>query len=518
MAYLSTEFEHDIFISYVHDNNLPLDRGKAGWVTQFHDDLVRELKGSLKDVDIWRDKELNSNTLFDQRIQQVVNRSALFIAITSKRYLISDYCRQELAWFYSKAKQERWKLDINGEYRIFNVLMHNVLPADWPKEFQQEGNRTSGLPFYDDLGKELEQDEEMDNGKTYRRSVRKLAVELETLLVAFKKKIEVEKQPPPPPPPSPSFKVFFAHSSTKLDTERERLATEIQPELKELRLTARAIEILNPVNDIPPPYEVTHHDQAVAELLAQADLVVHLLNGDPGIKVDVKGAETFIQRQVELSMQYARAQNGKNRAAAQRQLVWLPKPLETKNPNHQEFLDRLVQQTRPSTYRIINDTFDEFRRVLCDTIVEQVSVLETPPSPPQSNRVLLSYDPNDKSEYWKIGPILEAQYGLQLLTEPEAVDKEEKEAVLKKYLAQVRHLFLIFGASVNDEWLTNKLFELMKLVSSQKNLPKSCGIYLPPSRSKSQTQLFFPFSTKIIFVDNNDIADHASFKTLLDLA
>ena len=61
MAYLPG-FEHDIFISYVHDIN------QDGWVTRLHDDLQKELDGSVKGVKIWRDCELNSNTRFDDKI------------------------------------------------------------------------------------------------------------------------------------------------------------------------------------------------------------------------------------------------------------------------------------------------------------------------------------------------------------------------------------------------------------------------------------------------------------------
>src|SRR5690348_5692923 len=93
MAYLPG-FEHDIFISYVHDNN------QDGWVTRLHDDLQKELDGSVKGVKIWRDCELNSNTRFDDKIRKTIEGSAIFLPITSKRDLMSEYCRQELEWFH----------------------------------------------------------------------------------------------------------------------------------------------------------------------------------------------------------------------------------------------------------------------------------------------------------------------------------------------------------------------------------------------------------------------------------
>jgi hypothetical protein len=63
MAYLPG-FEHDIFISYVHDNN------QDGWVTRLRHDLQKEL---------------------------------------------SEYCRQELEWFHGKAQNEPYGLSVNSQ-------------------------------------------------------------------------------------------------------------------------------------------------------------------------------------------------------------------------------------------------------------------------------------------------------------------------------------------------------------------------------------------------------------------
>ena len=51
MSSLTPNFEYDIFISYRHNDNLD------GWVTEFVQNIVKELKGTFKDsVTIYFDK------------------------------------------------------------------------------------------------------------------------------------------------------------------------------------------------------------------------------------------------------------------------------------------------------------------------------------------------------------------------------------------------------------------------------------------------------------------------------
>jgi TIR domain len=121
-------FEFDVFISYARIDNSTVDDEpeKSGWVTRFHQHLYVALSkkvGDLNTVAIWRDaRRVTGNQLFDKTIQDAVQGSALFIALTSTGYLQSVYCRQELHWFFQKAQQEPFGLAVGDEYRIFNVL------------------------------------------------------------------------------------------------------------------------------------------------------------------------------------------------------------------------------------------------------------------------------------------------------------------------------------------------------------------------------------------------------------
>ena len=122
MAY-TPGFEHDIFISFNHEDNLAPE-GERGWVEQFREHLEIWLRRSgLKDLDIWWDKEqLRGNMDFDARIEKVLGSTAFLLVLHSRNYRQSDYCRKELDWFVSHAGKHPIGLRVGDRRRILNAL------------------------------------------------------------------------------------------------------------------------------------------------------------------------------------------------------------------------------------------------------------------------------------------------------------------------------------------------------------------------------------------------------------
>jgi hypothetical protein len=508
MAYLPG-FEHDIFISYVHDNN------QDGWVTRLHDDLQKELDGSVKGVRIWRDCELNSNTRFDDKIRKTIEGSAIFLAITSKRYLMSEYCRQELEWFHGKAQNEPFGLSMNSQCRIFNALIHNIEYEKWPKEF----SGITGLQLFDSFGKPLPVDE-----KTYKLQVRKLSVEIEQLILALEKEIGmVAKETPqkgggaahalsssgaepPEADDENAFVIFLAQSSTILDEKRKQLINRLRPEAVELRQADQAIKILNPDNDLPPPYDADKHDDRVIAEIGKAHLVINLLNQDRGVKMENRPGMTYLRRQVELGIEHAR-----------RQLIWVPRTLEIEDPQQRDFIEFLKNCDRPPTTEIIDDSFDEFCRSVKTTVEEQMLLAQAQARDSAQPAVLISYDSRDRREVYKLGDQLE-QIGVEAIIESEVNDPELRFKLLKDYIKRVGYLILIYGGA-EKSWLINKAFTLMQAATEYDRLPKACGIYLAPPRNKTDEmkQITLPFNTRVSLFDSNDIADPKALKPLLGI-
>jgi TIR domain-containing protein len=506
MAYLPG-FEHDIFISYVHDNN------QDGWVTRLHNDLQKELDGSVKGVKIWRDRELNSNTRFDEKIRKTIEDSAIFLAITSKRYLLSDYCRQELEWFHGKAQNEPYGLSVNSQYRIFNALIHNIEYEKWPKEF----SGITGLQLFDSFGKPLPDDE-----KTYKLQVRKLSVEIEQLILALEKEIgRVAKETPQhtditsassslivesSEEEEKAFVIFLAQSSTLLDEKRKQLINRLRPEAVELRQADQAIKILNPDNDLPPPYDADKHDERAIAEIGKAHLVINLLNHDRGVKMENRPGTTYLRRQVELGLKHSR-----------RQLIWIPKTLEIEDPQQLDFIEFLKNYERPPTTQIIDDSFDEFCRTVKSTVEEQALLARAQAQDSAPPAVLISYDSRDRREGFKLGDQLE-RIGVEAIIESEVNDPELRFKLLKDYIKRVGYLILIYGGA-EKSWLINKAFTLMQAATEYDRLPKTCGIYLAPPRNRADemNQINLPFNTRVSLFDSADIADPMALKPLLGI-
>jgi len=94
MSYLP-DFKYDVFLSYAHIDNSTTNDNDDGWITKFYKHfkllLDRYLEGT-NTAEIWCDHELRKNYAFDDRIENVVENSAIFLAFTSNGFYRSEYC------------------------------------------------------------------------------------------------------------------------------------------------------------------------------------------------------------------------------------------------------------------------------------------------------------------------------------------------------------------------------------------------------------------------------------------
>jgi len=176
-------FENDIFISYCHDDN-DAPRDEPGWVDHFHERLESSLaqRFGRREIVIWRDKKLQGSTLFDQRIQEQIHRSALFLALISPNYLKSEYCRKELAWFFAEAQKSTYGLSVNHEYRILPVFLRNIGHTAWPTELKG----ISGFPMHDQEEDSEKRGAALDHREVlYTKKLRFIVDAVETILPLF---------------------------------------------------------------------------------------------------------------------------------------------------------------------------------------------------------------------------------------------------------------------------------------------------------------------------------------------
>ncbi|HEX8279483.1 MAG TPA: toll/interleukin-1 receptor domain-containing protein, partial [Segetibacter sp.] len=94
------KFEKDVFISYAHLDDKPLDEGTNGWITQFHRLLQTRLSQTIgHDLNIWRDERLTGNEVFGPEIEAQLPKLKVMVSIVTPRYVESDWCKRELNYF-----------------------------------------------------------------------------------------------------------------------------------------------------------------------------------------------------------------------------------------------------------------------------------------------------------------------------------------------------------------------------------------------------------------------------------
>ena len=140
-------YEHDIFVSYAHSDDLR-EVHKSGWVSTFARILEsmltrafkRELEQSARMINVFWDYKLRGDDQLTPQLSDAVTKSALLLAVMSKNYLNSQWCKNEASWFQDTMQAhsaEPWP-----------IVIVEVQPTDrdaWPKAFED----VVGFKFYD---------------------------------------------------------------------------------------------------------------------------------------------------------------------------------------------------------------------------------------------------------------------------------------------------------------------------------------------------------------------------------
>ena len=298
MAYIPG-FEHDIFISYAHLDNIPLSNEERGWINKFYDDLKLMLTkrcGRSGMLNIWWDsKRLDGAVKFDDSIAKGIDNSAVMICLNSTSYKESPYCNKELDHFYKKASTDKG-LMIGEHSRIVHVLLENIPFREWPEEL----SGMSGFPFYeaedDDLGDAIDTDK-----KKFTKQLRSLRnavwaildnfhdnqLKANTLEKQVEQKIQVKEEGNIP---EDAFCVYLAEVSDCLRSTRKRLIAELEKDGYHIVLGG------------PPPDEATAHEVATKEALQKTRLSVHLLDHISGREILDDSNSWYPMRQVEIAL------------------------------------------------------------------------------------------------------------------------------------------------------------------------------------------------------------------------
>jgi hypothetical protein len=103
-------YRHDVFVSYAHDDNVPVAGAGVGFVSQLVDDLKKEIGRKVgRALDVWWDHyKLTGSTRVTPEIMSAAGDCASIVVIASPAYLRSEWCGHErTAFLHSSEPQSR---------------------------------------------------------------------------------------------------------------------------------------------------------------------------------------------------------------------------------------------------------------------------------------------------------------------------------------------------------------------------------------------------------------------------
>lgn len=361
-------FTNHVFISYAHIDNLPLSDEHQGWISRFHNTLEVFLSQRLGGrARIWRDQKLQGNDIFGDEIVDAFRDATLFFSILTPRYVRSDWCKREIQEFCQFAESTDG-LTLENKSRVFKVIK---TPVDHPAS-----EHVLPAVVRDSLGYEFfVQDEQgpieldPDFGERYKQDYLRKVCILANNAAQLIQRVETEKaeqqantaQAPGDTGTTSEKRTVVFLASCSFDQRDQR-------ELIEADLRSHGYRVL-PDERLPSEDEGEHRE-AVASLLEQAHISLHLIGSGTGAVPDGPSHQSVVEMQNAMAAERS-ASHGLPR------LIWLPQETTSTQPAQVRFLEALRREAAPQRGAdLLNGSLEELRTVLHTTL----ETLETPPA------------------------------------------------------------------------------------------------------------------------------------------
>ena len=476
----SPGYEHDIFISYAHNDNYGFG-GNAGWVDVFEDWLYNWLskRRGLTDLHIWRDKKrMQGNTVFDDSIQKALESSAIFLALTSRNYLLSEYCAKELCHFHQHHGRHAGGLRVNDDYRIFNILLHNIPHQKWPAEF--EG--ISGFPMHDAESEDSPGDFTSPSSSAFEKQMRPIVDAIEGLIQKLPQAFPAQQIQPDFQ--AEKLSIFMADVPETLEDFKERIISEAQHWQVEI------------ANEIPPPMEAAGHEDAVDRALAQSRLSIHLFNQWPGRKIVDRKETTYTREQHEIAFRKSIPQ-----------LVWVPSDLDiaaVENDEHRRFLrDCEIRPRSLSQYEFVKCLQSDFVNLVEERIAR---FRQHEDAVTEHLSYLIDTHQKDQRYAFKLADFL-LEKGAEVDFNHESRDPTVSLMKFEQSVRSVKNLILICG-QVGPAWLIGRIKKAFKAITEQFEFENSSTLehiwlFLAPHGTGRPDLPLFPPLIHIDILDNS---------------
>ncbi|MBD2551467.1 TIR domain-containing protein [Microcystis elabens FACHB-917] len=464
---------HHVFISYAHIDNLPLSEEQQGWISRFHNTLEVFLSQRLGGrARIWRDLKLQGNDIFGDEIVHAFRDAALFLSVLTPRYVRSDWCKREIHEFCEHAASADG-LILENKSRVFKVIKTPVDRGTVERILPPVVRNSLGYEFFvqDEQGP-MELDP--DFGETFKQDYLRKVCILANNAAQMIQRFETEK-----------VGLARTHSEAAAALEKKTVIflascsfdLRDQRELIEADLRSHGYKVL-PEQRLPAEDEA-EHIQAVAALLEQAHLSLHLVGSGYGAVPDGPSHQSLVEIQNSMAADRS-ASHGLPR------LIWLPQGTQGEQPDQVRFLTTLRRQAAPQRGAdLIDGTLENLRTVLHASLDR----LENPsPLPPEISSAS-SAEPNDTAPAGRMLYLIcvatdrKATLPLRKLLKAEgwevslpafAGDASALRETHEDMLRNCRAVLIFYGAG-DEAWHRSVAMDLLRAPAYRDGLP------LPPT-------------------------------------
>jgi TIR domain len=352
MCLESVKMEKPVFVSYRRlDDELPPSsrKDRRGFVGQ----LVRELQWELRhlgapDILLWHDRgKIEPGDIWSDKVVEALNNAELFVAILSRNYIRSDWCKYELETMASRIAELDAGVD---RRRIFRVDKHGI-PQD---EIPHDLRRVQAVEFYTRDDQDDDITEFYWRGKVrrirdYEKALHKLANAIHERLLELGVQTESRRpvggeEPLDRRDPNSSGngrKVFLAKPADDMVDQYLTLVRELRG--RGYRVTPDSEK------ELSKPAEVF-------EALSEAEASIHLLGESTGGRPH--GFDLAL-----VPMQLAAAADEATKRRDFVRMVWAPRVLLSRRlAKERDDAFNVVERfgARLSTDKIVNDTASRF--------------------------------------------------------------------------------------------------------------------------------------------------------------